>query len=940
MSDLTKRTILSMVFFLYSSLCFAQTEVSGIIWSDTSWDISGNPYVVTGDVQIPFDVTLTIEPGVEIRYSDAYEILVKGTIIAQGTAADTIVFTSLEPEISSNATQIMFEGADLTNSLINYVRMEYADESIRLGRESEHNQRPKNIGTLNISNIKLVNSEIRTDGYRTDAALTITNARINSSTILGEYPRSEPIEVSNAVITNSLIKSESYNYGITVTNSTVRNTQFQIGCCGANIHIINSFVEESTIDDYNNAYIFEISGCHLINTPIDLREAREFSLTNTMFAYDCPFGIRCKNANISHSSIVGSGDGVGLEITGDSASISQTTITQNTAGVIIEITGHADLSYNSFFNNSQYNAANESQQNINAMFCFWGSDDPVEIAEKIYDYYDDINNGIVDHSNFLPTPDINNPIAPPVNVELAINEDHFNIFWSANSETDIAGYKLFYDIDPDHPYEGSGANEGSSPIDLGNVTNFSLTGLDLSTPYFITVSAYDTEADGENDWVEGHESWYAIEASTEALAEIQVSPDSINFGVVNIGDNTIDTFLIENTGIVDLVVDSIISSNNSIFTVDEIGPFTLEPSEAQPIEVDFHPVYIGLFNEQISVYSRAGWEAVYVSGQGAIINIGINPQTLDFSQVWVDSSYTKYFLITNSGSVPISVDSIVSEYDQIFTVSEQTPFIIPPYSSNQAEVTFTPLEALYYEGTITVYSSAGNPSLTVFGTGVNEIFWVWPGDMDNNGIVEAEDVLSLAQYWETSGPARVNIDINWYAHMAMPWDEPEATYTDANGNGLVDFEDFFAIVLNWSLTHGEITHDNPLLDDFDITSNKEILEFIYNRIDEYQSGAQYEIKEFIYNLLNAPPRKFLVKQNYPNPFNNVTEIRYSIFNETDVQIDIYNMLGQHVTTLFKGRQQPGNHAIIWNASNIASGIYFYRTIVGNDASTKQMTLLK
>ena len=73
------------------------------------------------------------------------------------------------------------------------------------------------------------------------------------------------------------------------------------------------------------------------------------------------------------------------------------------------------------------------------------------------------------------------------------------------------------------------------------------------------------------------------------------------------------------------------------------------------------------------------------------------------------------------------------------------------------------------------------------------------------------------------------------------------------------------------------------------------------------------------------PRTFEVSQNYPNPFNPSTTIRYQIPVAGRVTIKIFNLLGQDVATLIDEVKQPGAYTVTWNASNMPSGVYFYRT---------------
>ncbi len=105
--------------------------------------------------------------------------------------------------------------------------------------------------------------------------------------------------------------------------------------------------------------------------------------------------------------------------------------------------------------------------------------------------------------------------------------------------------------------------------------------------------------------------------------------------------------------------------------------------------------------------------------------------------------------------------------------------------------------------------------------------------------------------------------------------------------------------------------------------------------------------------VDAPtlPSAFWLKQNYPNPFNPTTVIEFSIApgeggaGMRDVTLDVFNVLGQKVRTLFSGSMAVGPHSVEWDATSesgerIASGIYLYRLQVGAESQTRKMIFLK
>ncbi|MBP9123914.1 MAG: T9SS type A sorting domain-containing protein, partial [Ignavibacteriaceae bacterium] len=100
----------------------------------------------------------------------------------------------------------------------------------------------------------------------------------------------------------------------------------------------------------------------------------------------------------------------------------------------------------------------------------------------------------------------------------------------------------------------------------------------------------------------------------------------------------------------------------------------------------------------------------------------------------------------------------------------------------------------------------------------------------------------------------------------------------------------------------------------------------------------------IYNLLNEVligiPEKFELNQNFPNPFNPSTVIRFALPVSGMVSLKVFNTMGEEVVTLVNSVKEAGSHSITFDASKLASGIYFYSLKTGDFSSVKKMSLIK
>jgi hypothetical protein len=92
--------------------------------------------------------------------------------------------------------------------------------------------------------------------------------------------------------------------------------------------------------------------------------------------------------------------------------------------------------------------------------------------------------------------------------------------------------------------------------------------------------------------------------------------------------------------------------------------------------------------------------------------------------------------------------------------------------------------------------------------------------------------------------------------------------------------------------------------------------------------------------MGLQPAEFALKQNYPNPFNTITNIEYRILNTEFVTLEIYNLLGQKITTLVSARQPAGIYQMQWDADGLPSGVYLCMITTGKYQAAKRLVLLK
>ena len=248
----------------------------------------------------------------------------------------------------------------------------------------------------------------------------------------------------------------------------------------------------------------------------------------------------------------------------------------------------SNLNYNNIFSNtSTYELWNGGSSNLDAKNNWWGTTDDSTIQGKIYDWIDDTTKGLVDYSPFETTLRTDCPISPPTGLTATAGSGQITLSWSANSESDTNGYKVYWDTDSGHSY--------ANTADAGNVTSYTITSL-ADSKYYVTVTAYDTTYSSASDdtstvvnenQTSGNESWYAEEKSvtlgtgggttptplttpTPSPTPEQVEKGKISGYVANIKGDPIESVRLRLKGVKTKVIKTVSSDTDWFFEFEDL----------------------------------------------------------------------------------------------------------------------------------------------------------------------------------------------------------------------------------------------------------------------------------------------------------------------------------------------------------------------------------
>jgi parallel beta-helix repeat protein len=539
-SSMNRVILLINTFLLFAVNTFSQTEFSGTITANATWTKANSPYIITDNVLVSQNVSLTIQPGVEVRFNDGKFMRVEGEIKAVGTQTDSIVFTSskavrgsweniwLKGTISNYSNTYSYS----SGSIFSYCRFSNAKEGLRLDDAAIQVTNSVFYNNINGINFKKTSQSLiyrSVFKYNTKGTSTSAGTENNGVGIFTfcniienkfEYNSQEGFSFggyrnnsNNHQIKNNISQFNGgvgfdFQWGDVVTGFSSNNIEGNIIYKNGNSGMIicrdqniirNNIISENKGDGIGISGTYIYTGLTIENNIINNNGGRAVNLSEH------------NNTTFRFNQIINSGkakDFPALQISNSYISSTNNNIVSNTfafskANDINLHYGPNTVTGNNFFGVKDslfIRLTGKGSYTINATGNYWASLTGSQLSSRFFERANDFDYGTVNYSQSATTPNITAPISPVQNVIKKLVNNRVVLEWTPNIESDISGYKVYYGGYTGYSY--------GNVIDVGNV-NTSTLPAGISLDEEVSVTAYDLGKDGINDQMDGNESWYS-----------------------------------------------------------------------------------------------------------------------------------------------------------------------------------------------------------------------------------------------------------------------------------------------------------------------------------------------------------------------------------------------------------------------------------------------
>lgn len=337
---------------------YAQTNVNGGIYTNTTWTKTNSPYIVTDTVVVFPNVTLTIEPGVVVKFDDDKRLEIRyAKLVAEGTSTDSITFTSNSANPHPGSWSDIWLNQD-TSSKFKYCNFYYAN--IAVNQYVTHNMLYKNCVFSN-----------------------------NNTGIGGSHPNT-----GLNVVLDSCLFSNNTQFGISEVHGSISNCNFFYNPVAIDDNFGSGNLYLWCTISHSNTGVLNItealvSNCTIRNNSTGIKSRGYNTILNSNIDSNSVVGIDCDGSDtVSNCRIVNNNKGLDLFVR---STIRENIIEDNTIGIWVGSTNN-NVYCNRICNNSLYNlyygvTGNNSSFGSN----YWCSTDSASIAATVMDGYDNIN---------------------------------------------------------------------------------------------------------------------------------------------------------------------------------------------------------------------------------------------------------------------------------------------------------------------------------------------------------------------------------------------------------------------------------------------------------------------------------------------------------------------------------------------------------------------
>ena len=224
------------------------------------------------------------------------------------------------------------------------------------------------------------------------------------------------------------------------------------------------------------------------------------------------------------------------------------------------------------------------------------------------------------------------------------------------------------------------------------------------------------------------------------LPDLVMNPPNINFGYLLLNETKVDSVILSNTGVGDLIIDNIFLTDGARYNITSslTYPITLAPTEEYKVEIEFAPLYLGYVFDNLKIQSNISDKTVTIQGKGIFPAIEISQTSYNFGEIQVGESKKDSLYITNNGDA----DLIISDFDFETGVDyamldlSGLPLTVSPSSTEKVYIEFSPMSSQLLSDKITIINnSIENKEISLIGNGT------YPGISFDPVIIEFDSTL-------------------------------------------------------------------------------------------------------------------------------------------------------------------------------------------------------